>query len=133
MVIVREADWSSEMREVAALAKRLADRLMGVELSVRIVQTPNWFLACYCRTSDRTARMDLNLRWLGRRWFEQWQTELEPVLDLLLHELGHHFGESHLSQEYHRGITRLAAKLAVLVRDEPAILGSNAVRPSESR
>ena len=111
---VDESSWSPRMHSVVALAKRLGTRLTGVEPAVVIVSKIGWpFLATY-----GPGRLTLNLGRLGQKSFEG---DLQPILDLLLHEVSHHLEGDHLSQSYHRAITMLGAKMAVLALDEPEV------------
>lgn len=106
--------WSPEIKEVVRLAKSLAEKLMGVALKVTIVNDLGMTAAaCY----SRDGRLDLNLARLGHTFFNYHENP-ERVLDLLLHEFGHHYASNHLSDDYYRALTKLGARLAVAaVRD----------------
>ena len=45
-------------------------------------------------------------------------------VDLLIHELGHHYESSHLSEKYHKAITKMAGKVAVLALTKPEVFTS---------
>lgn len=49
------------------------------------------------------------------------KANLPAVVDLIVHELGHHYESSHLSERYHRAITMMAGKLAVLALTKPVV------------
>jgi hypothetical protein len=117
VTVLSEEKWTEGMRNVAAYAVLLARELLGVTLTVAVVNTTNNFVACY-----GAGRLDFNLLRLGHKWFEQGVTE--EVDRLLLHELGHHFSGDHLSAEYHDGLCRLGAALKRLALEQP-----EAVRP----
>jgi|SRR5271166_119705 len=55
---------------------------------------------------------------LGNDWFAG---PLEPINDLLIHELGHHYESNHLSAEYYKALTLLGAKLVTLALEQPTL------------
>ncbi|MBI2770491.1 MAG: hypothetical protein HYX47_12770 [Burkholderiales bacterium] len=112
--LVAEEDWTEEMQAVVGLAKRLASRLLGTGISVRIAMEPTWpFGATY-----GPGHLVFNAGRLGREWFGG---PLADILDLLLHEFGHHHASDHLSDGYHKALTRLGGALASLALAEPAL------------
>jgi len=115
VTVVPEEKWTESMNNVVAYAVLLARELLGISLTVSVVNTTNNFSACY-----GGGRLDFNLLRLGHKWFEQGATE--EVDRLLLHELGHHFSGDHLSEEYHDGLCRLGAALKRLALDKPEAL-----------
>jgi hypothetical protein len=112
--VVPPADWSVGMHEVVLLTQRLGIRLMNVAIDVRIVHTTNNFAACY-----GNRQLDFNLLRLGHSFFDEWQTHLARVLDLLLDEFGHEYEANHLSAGYYRALRRLGAEMTVLALKEP--------------
>ena len=67
------------MQTLVGLAKRLASRLLGTDISVRIAMEPTWpFGATY-----GPGHLVFNAGRLGRKWFGG---PLADILDLLLHE-----------------------------------------------
>jgi predicted Zn-dependent protease with MMP-like domain len=64
--------------------------------------------------------MGFNLSKLRPAWFDV-ENDLANVVDLLIHELGHHFAQSHLSHEYHEALTRMAGRVAVLALSAPQL------------
>lgn len=112
--VLDESKWTVAMRSVSELAQRLGKRLLGRDISVRIVSDVTWrFAGTY-----GGGQLTLNLGVLGHKWFEG---PLERVLDLLLHELAHEFESNHLSREYFAALTRLGGKMAVLALEEPGV------------
>ena len=100
------------MKRIADYAVFLARELMGVEITVSVVNTTNNFCACY-----GDGRLDFNLFRLGHAWFEQGITE--EVDRLLIHEFGHQYSGDHLSEEYHDGLCLLGARLKELALEKP--------------
>jgi hypothetical protein len=110
--VVPEEKWTGGIKNIISYARFLGEELMGVQLVIRVVNTTNKFLACY-----GVGRLDLNLRHLGHRWFEQNVTE--EVDRLLIHEFGHEYSADHLSAEYHEALCRLGARLKRLALEKP--------------
>jgi hypothetical protein len=46
----------------------------------------------------------------------------ERALDLLIHEFGHEDEGNHLSERYYDALTRLGARLALLVAADPSLI-----------
>ena len=113
--VVPEEKWTEGMKNIVSYARFLGEELMGVKPVVRVVDTPNSFLACY-----GGRRLDLNLWHLGHRWFEQGVTE--DVDRLLIHEFGHQYSGDHLSSVYHEALCRLGARLKRLALEKPETL-----------
>jgi hypothetical protein len=65
-------------------------------------------------------QFEYNVAHLGRAWFEQ-ASASEPVLNLVIHELGHHYEGDHLSSGYYKALTKLGARLARLALAEPEL------------
>lgn len=117
--VVPPEDWTPGMGRVVAFTKALAWDLLGVNLSVRVVDTTNNFSACYSRD---VPALDFNLGRLGVSWFDVRDHDgLATVVDLVIHELGHHFTSDHLSDKYHNALTWLAAQTAVLALKQPEV------------
>jgi hypothetical protein len=80
--MVDPAQWTPRVRAVVAYAKRLAPKLIDIEIEVYVANDITWpFAAAY-----GGRRLVLNLGRLGHSWFGG---DLEPINDLLLHEFGH--------------------------------------------
>jgi hypothetical protein len=63
--------------------------------------------------------LTLNLGRLGHKFFDHGISD--DVNDLLIHELGHHWSGDHLSDDYHRALTRLGAKMVRLALEHPEL------------
>ena len=112
VTVILEEKWTEGMKRIGEYAVFLARELMGVEITVSIVNTANNFCACY-----GDGRLDFNLFRLGHAWFEQGITE--EVDRLLIHEFGHQYSRDHLSEEYHDGLCLLGARLKELALEKP--------------
>jgi hypothetical protein len=110
--------WSDGMRAVAAMAHRILEAVLHRSVEVQIVLGP---------IGDHTgaeygpgmSRMRLNLRTLGRRWFER--QNLPAQLDLIIHEAAHDKVSDHMSEAYYKECTRLGGLIASLALQHPAI------------
>jgi len=104
--VVPEEKWTDRMRQVVEYAQALHKLLIGQAVTVTVVRTTNSFAACY-----GSRGLDLNLRRLGHRWFNDTSAAgFERVTDLLIHEFAHHFESNHLSARYADACTKLGAK-----------------------
>jgi hypothetical protein len=74
--------------------------------------------ACFNRD---TGELIYNVGRLGWAYFEKPPVR-EEHLALLIHEFGHGLSSDHLSKEYHDGICKLGAKLAMLLKNDPGYL-----------
>ena len=113
--VIPEEKWTEGMKNIVSYARFLGEELMGVNVIIRVVNTTNNFIAWYGHS-----RLDLNLRHLGHRWFEQGATE--DVDRLLIHEFGHQYSGDHLSEDYHEALCRLGARLKRLAMEKPESL-----------
>ncbi len=116
------SQWTPGMECIVAFTERIGDRLTGERPTVLIINDRHVPASATYGRGTRGAQFEFNLAHLGRKWFEQ-EPASEPVLDLVLHEFGHHFSHDHLSARYHEALTRLGARLARLALAEPALFG----------
>jgi hypothetical protein len=110
-------DPTADMRKVAALAKKIAKRILGNELNVRFVKHSTMVAAQYEKLSNT---LTFNVAKLGSGFFAE--TVSAPVLNLVLHELGHH-GGSHTESGYHETLTKLGAELTIIALRDPSFFG----------
>jgi hypothetical protein len=87
-------------------------------VKIRVANDPTWpFAATYGpRRGGREGQLTLNLGRLGHKWFEQVDAD---VIDLLIHEFGHHYCSDHLDRGYLNALTMLAARSTLLALTEP--------------
>jgi len=116
---VDEEDLTDGHRRVRRLAQVLAQELCGIKIAVRFFRGPKVTHAA--NYGDRT--MGFNLSHLSPAFFDIYGN-LPGVIDLLIHELGHEYESSHLSERYHKAITKMAGGVAVLALNHPAIFTS---------
>jgi Histidine kinase-, DNA gyrase B-, and HSP90-like ATPase len=105
---------AAELRVIDAL-DRLARALLGFGIRFRVVASMKYpHLASY---GGRT--MLFNRTRLGRNFLTKLDVE---VVDLFIHEAGHEFCSNHLDDRYNNALTKLGAKLAFLVAEDPTLL-----------
>jgi hypothetical protein len=111
-------DPNSNMAKTASYARRIAKRLMGIDIKVVFVNAPQSnVLACY---GNRT--LTFNKGKLGRHFFDK--PISKETTDLIIHELGHENGW-HVEIEYHKLLTKLGAELTMLALTEPEFFEAN--------
>lgn len=109
--IVPVEEWTADMGLFAERAGFLGRELMGVGVTTRFVREPGVY---WRATYGRGGSLAINVSKVGRDWFDRTtRSSLGEQLALLLHEFGHEYSGDHLSDEYHRAICRLGAKLAL--------------------
>lgn len=118
-VSVARDKWPTGAHELVPALGFLALRLLGHAIAITLVNDPRGYAACY---SAEASALTLNVRRLGRAWFEHTGALRPEHVDLLLHELGHEFESNHFDAKYHEALTRLGAKLAFVVLEIPSIL-----------
>lgn len=102
---------NKEQLLVAKYAKKIAKRLLGIDITVQFVKARDMVTAQY--GSDT---LTFNVAKLGPKFFNT--TVSEVTTDLIVHELGHHAG-NHTEMEYHNLITRMTGQLVMLALKEP--------------
>jgi len=108
--LLEKKDWTPAMHQVVNMIVRLSEKLIGFKVAVVIVNDSqhqgNCFSAWY-----GSGVLHLNLRRLGRKWFEG---SKQKILKLLIHELAHEYSSNHLSSDYHDALSKLGAKMTML-------------------
>lgn len=111
--LIPESEWSPGMSEVVDFAKWFGLGVMGKAPAVRICNEPTArFSANYGPGS-----LCLNVGRLGRKWFDS--PDRAKIVDLLIHEYGHHYSLDHLSSKYHDALTMIGAKAVGLALSCP--------------
>jgi len=106
---IPESNWTTGMREVAAFARRMAEKVLSRSITVKFCATPHHLGGA---SYGPGGELVFNKFRLGADWFEHGSTE--DVVRLLIHEFGHEFSLDHLSSEYHEALCRIGAKMYAL-------------------
>lgn len=112
--VIPESEYTPDMKRKALFSRWFFKYLTGKMCTIRIVREPavGW-IANFGQGS-----LCLNYSRLGKKWFEAPNHD-EKVIDLLIHEFGHHYSGDHLSSQYHDALTKLGAKAVNLALTNP--------------
>jgi hypothetical protein len=107
--------WCHGMKEVVALAHRLGKYITGAPIEVSIVEKmQHGHRACY-----GWRHLMFSMKALSPKWFNNWRSHKEDVLDLIYHELGHDFCDNHLDTRFHNALTKAGARATLLALKDP--------------
>jgi len=106
-------DLTSEQEVVKNLSKKIAKRLLGINLTVVFVKSK-----ADTRADFGNNVLTYNVSRLGKTFFDP--PVSDKTLNLLIHELGHAKGNHHTEMAYHQLLTELGSKLAMLALTEPS-------------
>lgn len=119
--IAREK-WTLAMVVFESFVRCFASRCAGLAVQVTFTPDRSWgFRAVYSRLGEDSGQLYFNVGLLGHRWFVtkiNWKEQVE----LLIHELGHHWGQ-HLDASYHQALCRLGAEAAGVAMKSPDLFG----------
>jgi len=101
-----------EMEKMAILAKKIAKRLLRIDLGVQFIKSPQATEAADFGNNTLT----LNVSRLGNKFFET--TVSQESIDLICHELGHYAGK-HTEISYHKLLTKMTGQLVMIALSEP--------------
>ncbi len=110
---IPESKWTAGMREIAAFAMKVAEKVLCRRIVVKFCATAHHLGGA---SYGPSGELVFNKFRLGTDWFEHGITE--EVVRLLIHELGHEDSPDHLSSEYHEALCRIGAKLFSLARQK---------------
>ena len=115
---IPESEWNENMLAFADFAKEIHRKLIGQETKITMVSCTNNFAAAYSPGSF-IGELTMNIKGLGGKgWFKQ--KNVEKHIDICIHEFGHYYESNHLSENYYHALTRLGAKLAMLLCETKA-------------
>lgn len=101
-------EWTDDMKFFGKLVALVAEAAELDKPLVQFTKDVTWgFAAAYSKIGEIT----VNAGRLGARWFQP--VNRRAQVELLIHELGHHFGH-HLESSYHDALCRIGASLATL-------------------
>lgn len=114
--------WTVGMIKLAEFCETAHRKMFGKALMVSFFNDPRGYAACYGK-GLLSATLTFNYRRIGKDKCTHWKTDhLEYFIDLIIHEFAHRFGDSHFSEAYWKGTTKVGAKMALLLRSEPDLL-----------
>lgn len=118
LILIPEAEWTPAMNKVVKFIQTVGSRIAGQEVNVQIANDPGLKTSATCGPD---ANMVLNKQHLWNKWFEVFPSNMENVVSLMIHELGHIYSSDHLSSRYHEALTMLAGRITVLALNEPEL------------
>lgn len=122
--IIDPDKYTQGQRGMVEFAKDLAWKLIGRDLSVKIVNEP---VALPHAAWYGGGVLAFNLGRLGKAWFEE---GIQPRhLELILHELAHDAVRDHLTREFADEVGRLAVKVVTLALRDPNHLLAHGYKP----
>ena len=101
----------------------LSNGLRGLTVKAAFVSAPKASCAATWQVMPEPlvgGTLTFNVGTLGIKWFDRGITD--PVLELIIHELGHHFASNHLSEAYYDGLCVLGVRLARAIEANPNLL-----------
>jgi len=113
-VTIDVSKWSSDMRKVAEYTQWLHLQVWDRIIDVQWLNDPRSYSACY---GDGIA---FNKRRLGAKWIEAVvfsDKGFEKYLDIVIHEFSHRLAESHYSDKFHDEMSRIGAKIAMIIAE----------------
>ncbi len=108
---IPESKWTDGMREIAAFARSVAEKVLCRTITVKYCTTPHHLGGA---SYGQSGELVFNKFRLGAAWFEHGITE--DVARVLIHEFGHEYSGDHLSSQYHEALCRIGAKMFLLAR-----------------
>lgn len=101
---------NKEQRIIEEFAIKLADRLLGISISVEFIKERDMVTAQF-----GNQMLTFNISKLGKAFFKN---KLDTI-SLILHEIAHHKG-NHTDHSYHDALTKMAEDLVKIALEEPA-------------
>lgn len=115
--LLNDKEQTVAMKRVAKLAKDIAAAVGIGGITITFANDRGW---PFRATFGKSRNLVLNVGSLGVDWFDL-ATNRVDILDLLIHEFGHHDGANHLEERYWRNLTLIGALVADLALTKPAL------------
>ncbi|MDZ4842023.1 MAG: hypothetical protein SH859_07770 [Hyphomicrobium aestuarii] len=119
---------TTAMRKFQTFAEFLCNKLLDKKIGTfDFLNNPT---ASTCADCEMIDAQTIALRWnvghssIGPNWFSDTPAADMGNLDLLIHELGHHQGDQDCTREFVNHVTKIAAKLAVLMLTTPELFAA---------
>jgi len=103
---------NEQQKKFADFAKRIAKRVMNIEVSVEFVKAG---ISSITRATYGDRMMTVNTSRCNGLFKDEVSSEM---ISLIVHELGHEMGH-HTQEEYHKALSRMAGALAIIAIEEP--------------
>lgn len=119
MADAKSAHVTQEMQLVADFCKELSLHIWGKAVSVRFVESPGAGTLAQFSSGATNEVLSFNVSRLPANFFVGGLNV--EVLDLIIHEMGHHFESNHLSASYYNALTKIGALAAMLALNKPQL------------
>jgi len=116
LTLIPREQWTIGMERVVTFAINVARELLDKKLTVKIAYEPEWPVQA---TYGKSSALVLNKATLSPDFFDGEITDY--LIDLLIHEFGHHWTIDHLSRDYYDALTRLGARMTRLALMKPGL------------
>jgi hypothetical protein len=113
---IREEDQTPSMKKVIEFVEDIGRELVGGCVCKIVRDRHNRLSAWY---GSKT--MTINLQVVGHRFFDMFPDNMEEVLSLSIHEMGHDGGLHHLSEDYYGALSNLGARCTMLALSSPKL------------
>lgn len=115
--LLPEAKKTEGITRFIDFAVRLGKELLDCDVKVTVANDIGWrFNAAYGK-----GQLTVNVAALGYKWFDPLPHENAKVVQLLIHEFGHHYAGNHLSEEYHDALCNLGGRCTQLALTRPEL------------
>lgn len=119
---VPPASLTPEQRQLSAFCVKVAKVMLDINITVGFYESPDATVKADYSSEGNKLRFNV-AHFQGSEWMpvvgSNGQPRIQtPLLDLIIHELGHSAGW-HYEHSYHQCITKLGAKLTIKALEEP--------------
>jgi len=114
-VNIPKEKWTPNMATLAQYASWLHEKVHGSPITVKWHNDPRGHQAVY------GSGLAFNKRSLGKRWIDaavETRAGFQQYLDICIHEFAHKYGDSHYSDAFYQGCTKVGAKVAMILVEE---------------
>lgn len=105
-------DYTEAEATCVKFTKHIARCLLGFDIAVWIAEISGGVAACY-------GRGELTFNVKNVEFAKAYRGQRKDLLDLIIHELGHHYESNHLNYSYHKAVTDLGARMTIHALEFP--------------
>jgi hypothetical protein len=118
--LIAPEHWPESVKRCANFAVDIAAVVLDAEIRVEVVNDMTWqFVATYGqRDRGKGGLLRFNLAKIGYKAFDMGPLS-ERMLELVIHELAHHWARDHLSREFYDACCKIGARIVRARADHP--------------
>ena len=113
------AEETEGMKRFRAFNQMVARITLNKSCFVEFCDNPKITVPAQCGPCDGGFRVTYHVNVLGTKWFDRAPASTPEMLDLMLHEFGHHSGDQDCTRAFVDQVTKTAAAYAVMVLKTP--------------